>query len=178
VKLRPATPVQRAYFLSVIAPRPASLASDANVKAYPLNGPNTAGARITHGSVEDIALFALDQPKMDGGGVSAVGRSCFVRQSGGKAIAASLHGGESLSLNGAVLFDTDSCGTALISWQADRIEAHLDIYNCLYVRIHVERKPTRVFFADGKDQEFEYEPETQCVKVIGELRGGHMTIAY
>ncbi len=177
VKLRPSVPAQRTHFLSVIAPRPASLTSDANLTVSALNGPNTAGARISHGAIEDIALFALDQPKMDGGGVSAAGRSCFVRQSEGKVVAASLHGGGNLSLNGTLLFDSDSCGAALIAWQADRIEAHLDIYNCFYVRIHVERKPTRVV-ANGKVQDFEYDPDTRCVKITGEFRRGEVTISY
>ncbi|MFB3882828.1 MAG: heparinase II/III family protein [Armatimonadota bacterium] len=176
-KLHAPSPVQRAHFLAVIAPRPAALASQANLSVSPLNGPNTAGAHITHGSVKDIALFALDEPKMSGGGVSAAGRSCFVRRSNGKVTAASLHGGENLSLDGVLLFDSDSCGTAVIAWQPDGIEAYLDIYNCLYARIHSERKPTRVV-ANGRDQEFEFDPQAQCIKIVGELRRSQVSISY
>jgi hypothetical protein len=161
----------RVFYLSVLVPRPSSDPAPATVT--PVRQPNVLGAEVTSGATKDLALFALDAPEMSANGVEAVGRTCFVRTSGGRLLAAALHKGQRLSVGGVLVFETNSyggrrhaapAGHAVISFGDDGVEARLDVYDSNQVRIHVDRAPARVL-VDGKERPFEYEEESRCVKL-------------
>jgi hypothetical protein len=146
----------------VLAPRAA--AAPAALAVAPVRQANVVGAKIMSGSVQDLALFALDQPEMAADDVSAVGRSCFVRRSGGRLPAAALHKGQRLSVGGVLVFETNSAGHAVLTFGDDGVEARLDVHDSNQVRIHVDRAPVKVL-VDGKERLFEYEQESHCVKL-------------
>jgi hypothetical protein len=177
IKLRPAEPAQRSYFLSVIAPRDTSVAPDDNLAVSAVRGDNTLGAKAVRGDIEDVALFALDQPQINGAGITSVGRTCFVRRANGKVAGMTLHDGESVSADGAILFETDSGSDAVITFGEKSIDAQLSIYDCRYVRLHADRKPTKVL-VNGREREFEYEPESQTVRVTGNLQTAEVKVLF
>ncbi len=184
--LRPAEQTPRTYFLSVLAPRPAtrpagkpasaspdttlrssdatSLRSTSDVQVAPIREPNVLGASIVTPAARDVALFALDQPEIKAAGVEAVGRSCFVRRAGEQVTRAALHRGQRLSADGVLLFETSSSGDAVLTFDADATEAKLNLYDSMMVRIHCHRPPAKVL-VDGKEAAFEYEPDRQCVRL-------------
>ncbi len=161
LKLRPSEPVQRGYFLSVLAPRPASTLPSNVVTA--VRGPNTLGARILHGAVEDLALFAQDPPEMDASGVSAVGRSCLVRRVNGRIADVALHNGQRLSADGDLMFETNSSGHAALTIADAEVTARLDIYDGTKLALFAPRRPVSVL-ADGQEQAFDHDPESRCVR--------------
>ena len=168
VKLRPTQPTARGYFVSVISPRPASASPSAAVTA--IQGPNTHGARIVSGRVEDVALFALDAPEMAADGVTAAGRSCLVRRVDGKVTGAVLHGGQKLTVDGATLYETDNCGHAVLTVRDDGIDAKLALFNNRSIWIYADRRPSRVL-VDGADRAFDYEADAQRVRLdYGRMR--------
>jgi hypothetical protein len=177
IKLRPAEPAQRSYFLSVIAPRDTSVAPDDNLAVSAVRGDNTLGAKAVRGDIEDVALFALDQPQINGAGITSVGRTCFVRRANGKVAGMTLHDGESVSADGAILFETDSGSDAVITFGEKSIDAQLSIYDCRYVRLHADRKPTKVL-VNGREREFEYEPDSQTVRVTGNLQTAEVKVLF
>ena len=164
IKVRPAAPVSRARFLSVLSPRLASTPS--GVEITPIRLPNLLGATIVSGETQDLALFALDQPAMAADGVEAVGRSCFVRRSGGRVTAAALHNGQRISADGVLLFETNSAGHAVLTFSQNLVTAKLNIYDNVTLRIHVPQRPAKVL-VNGEERPFEYEPDSQCVKIEG-----------
>lgn len=161
-KLRPAQPSARGNFVSVIAPRRASAAATLQISA--VQEPNTCGAHIHSGPVEDIALFAIDAPDMYGAGISVRGRSCFVRKKDGKVVGAALHGGQKLAVDGVILFETDNCGHAVLTIGPKTIDVKLALYNQRTFWIHTGQRPSRVL-VDGKDFAFDYEADKQRVKI-------------
>jgi hypothetical protein len=162
LKFRPAEQASRTFFLSVLSPRAASAAPPLTVT--PVRQPNVLGAEIASGGTRDLALFALDAPSISANGVEVVGRSCFVRTAGGRVQGAVLHSGQRLSKDGALLFETNSCGQALITFGDDAVDVKLDLYDNDELRVHVDRTPKKVI-VDGKERAFEYENEKQCVRV-------------
>ena len=160
LKLTPPEATSQAYYLSVLAPRPAS--ARAPLAVISVRAGNTLGAEITSGSTKDTALFALDAPAISAQGVEAVGRSCFVRTDGGRVRGAVLHHGQRLSLGGVLLVETNSAGHALLTFAEDGMEAKLDLYDSSRVRLHVDRAPTKAV-VDGKERPFEYDAAAQCV---------------
>ncbi len=164
IKVRPAEPVSRGRFLSVLSPRLASALSGAEIT--PLRLPNLLGAAIVSGGTNDLALFALGQPQMSANGVEAVGRSCFVRRAGGQVTAAALHNGQRISADGVLLFETNSAGHAVLTFSQNLVTAKLSIYDNVTLRIHVPQRPAKVL-ANGEERPFEYEPDSQCVKIEG-----------
>ena len=180
IKLRPPDPGGRTFFLSVLAPRVArppkaaaipvgsadlgTASAPAPLAISPVRQPNVLGADITSGATRDLALFALDAPAMAANGVEAVGRSCFVRTSGGRVNAAVLHNGQRLSAGGVLLFETNSAGHVVLTFEDDAVEAKLDVYDSDQVRIHVDRRPVKVL-VNGRERPFEYEEAQRCVKL-------------
>jgi hypothetical protein len=162
LKLRPVEPVERGYFLSVIMPRLASESPSGTVTG--VRGVNTLGARVVNGAVEDLVLFALDEPEMAADGIAAVGRSCTVRRSDGRITAAALQNGQRLSVEDTVLFQTDGCGHVVMTIGEDAVEAKLDLYDGTEMRLHAAEQPTRVL-VNGKEEAFEYEAESRCVRL-------------
>jgi hypothetical protein len=164
IKVRPAQPTGRGYFLSVLTPRLTSVLS--SVQVAPLSVPGGLGATIVSGGTQDVAMFALEEePELAAGGVEAVGRSCFVRRSGGRVMAAALHRGQRIAADGVLVFENGSIGDAVLRFAERSVTAKMDLYDCIPVRIHVPRRPTRVLI-DGEEHEFEYEPDRQCVTFI------------
>jgi hypothetical protein len=163
IKVRAAQPADRECFLSVLAPRTTSAPSGARVT--PLCQSGVVGAIINSGGTQDVALFALDQPQMVAAGVEAVGRSCFVRRSGGQVTAAALQRGQRIAADGVVLFENDRIGDAALRFTDSCITAKMDLYDGAPVRVHAPRRPARVLI-DGEEHEFEYDPERQCVVFI------------
>jgi hypothetical protein len=159
---RPADQASRTFFLSVLAPRAASAAPPLTVT--PVRQPNVLGAEVASGATRDLALFALDAPSISANGVEVVGRSCFVRTSNGRVQGAVLHGGQRLTRDGALIFETNSSGNALLTFGDDAVEVKLDLYDTDQVRIHVDRTPVKAI-VDGKDHAFEYESGSHCVKI-------------
>lgn len=164
IKLRPAEPAARTFFLSVLAPRAASAAPALGVE--PVSGAGVLGARIAAGATDDVALFALDGPAISGGGVEAVGRSCLVRRSRGRVRGAVLHNGQRLSLGGKLLFETNSTGHAVLTFGDDGVEAKLDLYDSERVWVRVDRAPSLVW-VDGEERDFEYDDAAECVRLDG-----------
>jgi len=87
-----------------------------------------------------------------------------VRRSGDRVSAAALHNGQRLSADGTLLFETNSCGHAVIAFGEDAVAARLDLYDSQVVRIHCPRPPAKVL-VNGDEREFEYEAERQCVRL-------------
>ena len=160
IKLHTPDPASRAFYLSVLVPRPSSDPAPATVT--PVRQPNVLGAEVTSGATKDLALFALDAPEMSANGVEAVGRTCFVRTSGGRVRGAVIHNGQRLSAGGMLLFETTSAGQAVVTFGDDGVEAKLDMYDSDQVRLHVDRAPAKVVI-DGKERAFEYDQATKCV---------------
>lgn len=165
VRVRPAERVQRGCFLSVLRPRPAS-ASPEGARVIALEEPNVVGARVEQEGGSDVVMFALDQPEMKGAGVEAAGRSCFVRRAGGRVRAAALHGGHRITADGALLFEADGSGQAVLRFGGQTVEGRFDLYDNHTVRIHSPRRPTKAL-VNGEESAFEYQPEDQCVKLEG-----------
>ena len=86
-----------------------------------------------------------------------------------------LHGGQRLTFGGALLFETNSAGEAVLTFGEDAVEATLDVYDGTQVRIDVDRLPARVF-ANGKEHPFTHDAEGEWVEVnlyrVREVRGG------
>jgi hypothetical protein len=163
IKLSPMKPAPRGFFVSVLAPRAAS-ASPEEVNASLVQADNVLGAEIASAGVRDLALFALDAPKIAAAGVEATGRSCFVRQAGGKVTHAVLHGGDRLAVNGAVLFETAASGTAVLTFSDEGVHCMLALYDADSFRVHADRQPTKVT-GGGQEREFKYDPQTGLVEV-------------
>ena len=162
IKLRPSKAESLTFFLSVLAPRAASAPAPFAIEA--VRQPNTLGAQMTSGVTRDLALFALDAPAISANGVEAIGRSCFVRTSGGRVQGMVLHNGQRISSGGVLLFETNSAGHAVLTFGDDGVEAKLDVYDSDQVRIHVDRAPAKVL-VNGEERPFEYEVESGCVKL-------------
>ncbi len=75
-----------------------------------------------------------------------------------------LHNGQRISAGGALLFETDSAGHAVLTFGDDGVEAKLDVYDGVKLRIHVDRAPTKVL-VNGEEQPFTYEAEASCVSL-------------
>lgn len=161
---KPSGPVPRAYFVAVLAPRAADEAPE--LAASRVYTEALLGAVIECGSTRDVALFALDAPEIEGHGVEAIGRTCFVRRHGGRVTAAAIHGGRRLECDGALLFEADGSGDAAVSFGGRTVEARLALYDSGMVRVHTGAEPGRVLL-NGEVTEFEYEPDTECVRVEG-----------
>jgi hypothetical protein len=162
IKVRPAAPAAQGRFLSVLVPRAAS--APPAVRASAVSGPGLVGTAVTWGPVQDVALFALDAPKIAAQGVEAEGRSVFVRRSGGRVTAAAVHGCRRLTVDGTLLFAPEGSGDAALRFGENAVEATLSLYDTNSVQIHVGRKPRRVV-VNGREAEFTYEAETKCVRL-------------
>jgi hypothetical protein len=162
IKLRPSKAESRTFFLSVLAPRPASSAAPFAIEG--VRQPNTLGAQVTSGETRDLALFALDAPALSANGVEAMGRSCFVRTSGGRVRGMVLHNGQRISSGGLLLFETNSAGHAVLTFGDDGVEAKLTVYDSDQVRIHVDRAPAKVL-VNGEERPFKYEADSSCVRL-------------
>jgi hypothetical protein len=163
LKLRPAQPADHEQFLSVLTPHPASAPSAARVT--PIRLPGVLGAVVESGETQDVALFALDGPKMAASGVEAVGRSCFVRRSGGRVTAAALQRGQRMVVDGVLLFENGGIGHTALRFTETAVAGKMDLYDGVPVRIRVPRRPTKVLI-DGEEHEFQYDPEGQCVTFL------------
>jgi len=163
IKVRAVQPADRECFLSVLSPRTTSAPSGARVT--PLRQSGVVGAIIDSGGTQDVALFALDQPQIVAAGVEAVGRSCFVRRSGGQVTAAALQRGQRLTVDGVLLLENGSIGHAALRFTEKTVTATMELYDGVPVRVHAPRRPARVLI-DGEEHAFEYDPERQCVTFI------------
>lgn len=163
LRFTPAAPTARGFFVSVLAPRPAS-ASPKAVAVTAIEGDNLRGAEVADGGVRDLALFALEAPEIKAAGVEAVGRSCFVRQAQGKVSKAALHGGQHLTVNGVRLFETEHSGSAAFSFSEQGVEGTMRLFDAHRVSFHADRRPSKVI-VDGREREFQYDPQTQLVVV-------------
>jgi hypothetical protein len=171
LKLRPAQPASREHFLSVLTPHPASAPSSARV--VPLRESGLVGVTVTidSGGTQDVALFALDQPRMVAAGVEATGRSCFVRRSGGQVTAVALHRGMRLMVDGVLLLENGGIGNAALRFTERAVTGKIDLYDGVPVRIHVSRRPTQVLI-DGEEHPFEYDAGGQCATFMEYYPGG------
>jgi hypothetical protein len=165
IKLRPTEPTDRGLFLSVLSPRPSADGSALTVN--PIREANLLGADIRTATTHDLALFAVDAPAMRAGGVEAMGRSCFVRRAGERVLAAALHGGRWLAVEGRRLFETDGSGQAAISFTDESIEASLDLDNGHMVRLFSPQRPVRVL-VDGVARPVIYDAERHQVEISGD----------
>jgi hypothetical protein len=169
LKLRPAQPSDRAQFLSVLTPHPASAPSTARVTPVRLR--SGVGAMIESGETQDVALFALDQPEMEAAGVEAVGRSCFVRRSDGRVTAAALQRGSRVVVDGMLLFENGGIGHAALRFTEAAVTGKMDLYDGVPVRVRVARRPAKVLI-DGEEHEFQYDAQTQSVTFMKYYPGG------
>ena len=164
IKFRPAEPTARAFFLSVLSPRAAS--SPAPLAIATVRDGNTLGVDLTAGVIVDRARFALDEPTISGNGLEAIGRSAFVRTSGGQVLGAALHNGQRLVADGTLLFETDSFGHVVLTYTDTGVEAKLSLYNPQWAKVHVAKPPAKVWM-NGQEQADEYEAASGCVTVEG-----------
>jgi peptidoglycan/xylan/chitin deacetylase (PgdA/CDA1 family) len=162
--VRPASPAARGVFLSVLAPRPAQETSALGVSA--IRQPSLLGAVIVGRTTQDVALFALNAPEINAGGVKAQARSCFLRRAGGRITQLALHRGQQATGDGALLFETNSTGDAIVTFRPDGLSAKLRMYDSYWIRLHVDKQPAAVLM-DGKEKAFEYDPTAQTIKVDG-----------
>ncbi len=162
--VRSASPAARGFFLSVVAPHQAQDTNTLGVSA--IRQPNLLGAVIVGRTTQDAALFALDAPEVEAAGVKAQARSCFVRRSGGRIAQFALHRGQQAVADGALLFETNSTGDAVITFRPDGLSAKLRMYDSYWIRLHVDKQPAAVLM-DGKEKTFEYDAATQTIKVDG-----------
>ncbi|MFB3882371.1 MAG: right-handed parallel beta-helix repeat-containing protein [Armatimonadota bacterium] len=156
IKVRPVEPVSRGRFLSVLIPRPASAPGGAQVT--PLHSEGVLGAQIVSGATQDTALFALDLPQISAGGVEAVGRSCFVRRSGGRVTEAALQSGQRIAVDGVVLFEHNSTGHVALRFTDTSVSVRLDLWEGGHAWVHAPRRPVKVL-VNGDDCSFEYDAE-------------------
>jgi hypothetical protein len=164
VKARPPEPVQREQFLAVLAPRRASDAPTVAVQRIETAG--LLGAVVSSGSVRDCALFALDAPDIRADGIEAIGRSCLVRRTDGRVTAAALQGGQRLSADGALLFETDGCGHVALAFTDEAVDATLDLYDAHWVRLRCAKAPQQVF-VNGHERKFDYEADRNSMRLDG-----------
>jgi hypothetical protein len=162
IKLRPVEPLQQDYFLSVMVPRRSSASSGVTVSG--LREPNVLGARVVSGATEDVSLFALDAPEISAAGVTATGRTCFVRRAGGEVQKVVLHNGQRISADGALLFETSSSGNVVLTFEKGSVEAKTSLYSNVMMRIHSPKRPAKVL-VNGEERGFEYETDSQCVRL-------------
>ncbi|MDH7570560.1 MAG: heparinase II/III family protein, partial [Armatimonadota bacterium] len=167
LKLRPAGAVARGVFLTVLAPRKA--AETPVVKPTSVEGDNLAGARMVWGAGEDIALFALDEPRLEAAGVKATGRTCVVRRGAGGVRAAVLHQGTRLEADGQTLYESDGSGHAVIDFGEKETTAVLDLYDARRAAFYARRAPTGAWL-NGRPVEVRYAPETHLAEL--DIRGG------
>ena len=165
--IRPNEPTDRTFFLSVLSPRRSN--DPRKLKTEQLAGENVSSVRILQGQVEDVVAFALQEPEGKAGGIEFVGRTAFVRRQDGQITCAALHNGQRLSLDGQCLFETDGCGHAVLRYHEDAVDVTLDLYGCSRVRLLTSGPPTTVR-VDGNKREFEFDVDTQTVRV--DLHGG------
>lgn len=167
LKTWPRRLTDRGYLVSVLAPRRAAESSTLDVA--PIREENILGVTVTAGEIVDVSLFALDAPEMAAHGIEAVGRSCFVRRSGGRVLRAALHSGQRLSADGAVLFETNSWGQAVVTFGDDAIDVTLDLYDSSWSRVHVPERPAKVL-VNGEETDIEYDAEQHTVTLSGRTR--------
>ncbi len=160
IKVRPAEPVSRGRFLSVLIPRPASAPRVAQVT--PLYADGVLGAKIVSGATQDTALFALDMPDIAADGVEARGRSCFVRRSGGRVTEAALQSGQRIAVDGIVLFEHNSTGHIALRFTDASVSVRSDLWEGGRAWVHAPRKPAKVLI-NGDERKFEYDAERQLV---------------
>jgi hypothetical protein len=87
--------------------------------------------------------------------------------------AAALQGGQRLSADGALLFETDGCGHLALAFTEEAVDATLDLYDAHWVRLRCA-KPPRLVLVNGQEGEFKYEADRDSVRLdgydIGEVR--------
>jgi hypothetical protein len=164
VKLRPTEPTERGLFLSVLAPRRA--AERPAVSVTSIREAGLLGADIRTATTRDLALFALDAPRISRGGVEAEGRSCFVRRVGERVVAATLHGGAWLAVNDQRLFETDGYGQVVLTFGDTAIDATLDLHHANSVRLFSPQRPVRAL-VDGVEKAFVYDADRHRVEIVG-----------
>jgi hypothetical protein len=174
LRFTPTIAQAREFFVSVLLPRPAAASPDVTVS--PVQSDNLRGVEIAGAATRDLALFALDEPEIKAGDVEALGRSCFVRRANGLVTKAALHGGQRLTVGGDLIFENRHSGSAVLAFSPDGVEATCSLFDCNWIRLHVDRAPARVT-ADGRDAEFTYDPELQWVEVKGHALQ-HVRIEY
>lgn len=177
VKLRPTEPVERGRFLAVIAPRRA--ADPPTVQVEAVSGDNVVGARVRHGEVEDLALFALDGPRFEVAGVQFFGRTCFLRRGPGGVIQVALQNAQKLVVDGVTLFDAGErgAGDVVLTLGPDRAQSSLRLGDVTAARIYAPRAPKSVM-AGERAVETTYDAERKLLQVPTGRGGGPLTITY
>jgi hypothetical protein len=160
LRIRPDEEKDRTFFLSVLSPRGSQDPKQLHVES--LIADNAIGVRIVQNDVEDFVLFALEDPEAEHQGITFVGRTAFVRRVDDEITNAALHSGQSLTVEGNCLFETDGCGHAVMNYGDDGTEIDLDLYGCTHIKVGSKTAPTTVV-VDGATREFEYDAETQLV---------------
>ncbi len=177
IKVRPTEPVERGRFLAVIMPRRAAEQPSTQVEA--VRGDNVVGARVRHGEVEDLALFALEAPRFDVAGVQLAGRTCFLRRGPGGVVQVALQNAQKLTVDGVTLFDAGDrgAGDVVLTLDTDHGEANLRLGDVTTARLHVPRRPTAVM-AGERPLEVTYDAETKLLQVPTSRGGGPLSITY
>jgi hypothetical protein len=80
--------------------------------------------------------------------------------------AAALQGGQRLSADGALLFETDGCGHVALAFTDEAVDATLDLYDAHWVRLRCAKAPQQVF-VNGHERKFDYEADRNSMRLDG-----------
>jgi hypothetical protein len=158
--LEQAQPEKKSYLVSVIIPTWGN--SPSEMKVVPIQDHNILGATIQWGQTTDLATFALADPSITTAGITALGRSCFVRKQGSLVTKAALQQGKKLVAYGRLLFESDTSGNITSSWSDGMIDVGLELYNPTWIRIYAPAIPTHVL-VDDEEVPFEYTDQEHYV---------------
>lgn len=162
VKIRPTEPADRTQFLTVLAPRARTESSPFSVAA--VEGDNLAGVRVSHGDVVDVALFAINEPEAEAEGIKLAGRTCFVRRTGGRVTAFAVEQGQSLEVDGQVMFGGKGSGQISVAYRSEAVEIAALLYDPVDTLVWSPDRPMRCL-VDGKEREFAYDEDGHYVQV-------------
>ncbi len=162
LKTWPRRLTDRGQLVSILAPRNSSDAASMAVTG--IRESNVLGADIATGSVRDTVLFAFDAPEIKTAGVEAIGRSCFVRRSGGRLTGLALHKGQRVSVDGTLIFESNTSGHAIVTLTDAAIDATLHLYGPITTRFFCPGPP-RTLTINGEERPFEYDAQSRCVTI-------------
>lgn len=161
VKLRPVPDAARGVFLAVIEPRNIHRQAMA---VTAIRGQNLVGVRRTEGKVRDVALFALDEPVMAGDGITAEGRTCFVRRGPAGPVGAALHGGRQLVVDGQVLVQSQLAGDVAVTFGSRSIEVASRQYDSHWIDVFAPTPPVKAV-VDGKELPIKYDAVRRTARI-------------
>jgi hypothetical protein len=127
---------------------------------------NGVGVQRIEGRYRDVALFAIEQPEVAAEGISAVGRTCFVRRGPPGIVGAALHGGNRLTVDGQVILASQLAGDLLANFGPAAIDVVSQQYDSHWIEVFSPQPPAKVI-ADGKPQPAVYDAARRLVRIEG-----------